>query len=165
MARYLPERIKLLAPRCRPSFSSPGHIVAREVLGALADVPHEFVHCLQTSSCAYQDIRSVTGNEVDFYREHEASAPAVNLMRDALGAPAAPAPASVPDTDGEIENKIDDALLLPGLVETVVVTQMLELQSVYGTTLPPTTNCSIKRGRNRVESSRRQSTPTFVAPR
>jgi hypothetical protein len=110
--------------------------LARAVLGALADVPHEFVHCLQTSSCAYQEIRCVTGNEVDFYREHEASAPVLNLMRDALGAPAAaPAPASAPDTDGEIENKIDDALLLPGLVETVVVTQMLELQSVYGTTL------------------------------
>ena len=134
-SRYLPEHIKLLAPRCRPSFSSPGHIVARAVLDALADVPHEFVHCLQTSSCAYQDIRCVTGNEVDFYREHDASAPALNLMRDALAAAAAPAPA--PDTDGEIENKIDDALLLPGLVETVVVTQMLELQSVYGTTLTP----------------------------
>jgi len=93
------------------------------------------VHCLQTSSCAYQDIRCVTGNRVDFYREHDASAPALNLMRDALAPAAAAAPA--PDTDGEIENKIDDALLLPGLVETVILTQMLELQSVYGTTLTP----------------------------
>jgi hypothetical protein len=127
-SRYRSEHIKLLAPRCRPSFSSPGHIVARAVLDALADVPHEFVHCLQSSSCAYQEISCVIGNEVDFYREHDASAPALNLMRDALAAAAA---------DGDVENKRVDALLLPGLVETVVVTQMLELQSVYSTTLTP----------------------------
>ena len=53
-------------------------------------------------------------------REHDASAPALNLMRDALAVSAAAA-ADV--------NEGDDALSLPGLVETVVVAQLLELQA------------------------------------
>ena len=59
-------------------------------------------------------------------REHDASAPALNLMRDALAVSAAAAAAAAAAAD---VNEGDDALSLPGLVETVVVAQLLELQA------------------------------------